>query len=139
MGSLTWLRFNTLSVGSLTTTLLLALITAYMLSLKSKRPDTWYLAGYLAALLILLLSYTIRYSLFTGISRHTRQFSNMIIFGVVCLIQFAYWYGTNHHRLESRIVLIVSLGATLLVWGSLFVKHSNSVNYDFKAEYFSVA
>jgi PAS domain S-box-containing protein len=139
VGGLTWLRFNTLSVGSLTTTLLLALITGYLLSLKNKRPDTWCLAGYLAALLILLLSYTIRYSLFTSISRHTRQFSNLVIFGVVCLIQFAYWYGTNHHRLESRVVLIVTLGAALIVWGSLFIKRSASVSYDFKAEYFSFA
>ena len=53
-----WLSFNTLSVGSLTTTLLLALITGYLLSLKNKRPDTWYLAGYLGTLLVLLLSYT---------------------------------------------------------------------------------
>ena len=52
MGGLTWLRFNTLSVGSLTTTLLLSLLTGYLLSLKNKRPDTWYLVGYLAALLI---------------------------------------------------------------------------------------
>jgi PAS domain S-box-containing protein len=139
MGGLTWLRFNTLLVGSLTTTLLLALITAYLFSLKSKRTDTWYLAGYLAALLILLLSYTIRYSLFTSVSRHTRQFSNMIIFGVVCLIQFAYWYGTNHHRLESRIVFAVTLGAAVIVWGSLFFNRSSAVSYDFKAEYFSAA
>ena len=40
MGSWSWLRFNTLSVGSLTTTLLLALITGYLLSLRRKRPDT---------------------------------------------------------------------------------------------------
>lgn len=137
MGSLTWLRFNTLSVGSLTTTLLLALITVYLLSLKRKRPDTWYLAAYLAILLILLLSYTVRYSVFASISRHTRQFSNLIIFGAVCLIQFAYWYGTNHHPLESRIVLIVTLSAALIVWGSLFIRRSSAATYDFKAEYFS--
>ena len=139
MGSCSWLRFNTLSVGSLTTTLLLALITGYLLSLKSKRPDTWYLAGYLAFLLMLLLSYTVRYSLFTSLSKHTRQFSNLIIFGVVCMIQFAYWYGTNHHRLESRIVLIVTFSGALFVWGSLFFGHSSSATYDFKAEYFSFA
>jgi len=139
MGGLGWLRFNTLSVGSLTTTLLLALVTVYLFSLKNKRPDTWYLAAYLAALLILLLSYTIRYSLFTSISKHTRQVSNLIVFGVVCLIQFAYWYGTNHHPLESRIVLIVSSSAALIVWGSLFIKQSSSMTYDFKAEYFSFA
>ena len=139
VGGLTWLRFNTLSVGSLTTTLLLALITGYLLSLKNKRPDTWYLAGYLAALLILLLSYTVRYSLFASISKHTRQFSNLIVFGVVCLIQFTYWYGTNRHLRESRIILLVTGGAALIVWGSLFVTHSSAVTYDFKAEYFSVA
>jgi PAS domain S-box-containing protein len=139
VSGLIWLRFNTLSVGSLTTTLLLALITGYLLSLKNKRPDTWYLSGYLAVLMILLLSYTIRYSLYTSMSRHTRQVSNLIIFGVVCLIQFSYWYGTNHLRLESRVVLIVSLGAALIIWSSLFVKRSSAVTYDFKAEYFSFA
>jgi PAS domain S-box-containing protein len=137
MSSISWLRFNTLSVGSLTTTLLLALITGYLLSLRNKRPDTWYLAGYLVCLLMLLLSYTVRYSLFTSLSKYTRQFSNFIIFGVVCVIQFAYWYGTNQHLLESRIVLILTFATAVILWGSLFFRRSSAVTYDFKAEYFS--
>ena len=78
-----WLRFSTLSIGSLTTTLLLAVITGYLLSLKVKHPDTWYLAGYLGSLFVLLLSYTVRYSVFSSASVLTGQFSNLIVFGVV--------------------------------------------------------
>jgi PAS domain S-box-containing protein len=137
MEGLSWLRFNTLSVGSLTTTLLLMVITGYLLSLKNKRRDTWYLAGYLASLLILLLSYTVRYCVFSSAARHTGQFSNLIVFGVVCLIQFAYWYGVNHHPRESRIVLILSLTAAIAVWGSLFFRSGTRIAYDFKAQYFT--
>ena len=131
------LRFNTLSVESATTTLLLALFTGYLLSLKNKRPDTWYLAGYLGALLILLLSYTVRYSLFSSLAMHTGQFSNLIVFGVVCLIQFAYRYGVSYRPREARIVLPASLAAALLVWGSLFLSPSIPRAYDFRAEYFT--
>ncbi|UCF98773.1 MAG: PAS domain S-box protein [Spirochaetaceae bacterium] len=137
MGSLNWLRFNTLSVGSLTTTLLLALITGYLLSLKRKHKDTWYLAGYLGALLIMLLSYTVRYSLFASTARHTGQFSNLIVFATVSLIQFAYWYGGNQRPRESRIILVVSLAAAFMVWGSLFLRRNLEISYDFKAQYFS--
>jgi PAS domain S-box-containing protein len=132
-----WLRFSTLSIGSLTTTLLLAVITGYLLSLKVKRPDTWYLAGYLGCLFILLLSYTVRYSVFSSVSINTGQFSNLIVFGVVCLVQFAYHYGVNHHPRESRFVLIVSAAAAFTVWGSLFVTPNLETVYDFRAEYFA--
>lgn len=132
-----WLRFNTLSIGSLTTTLLLAVITGYLLSLKVKHPDTWHLAGYLGCLFVLLLSYTVRYSVFSSVSVHTGQFSNLIVFGVVCLNQFAYHYGVNHHPRESRVVLIVSTAAALIVWGSLFVAPNIETVYDFTAEYFT--
>jgi len=132
-----WLRFSTLSIGSLTTTLLLAVITGYLLSLKVKHPDTWYLAGYLGSLFVLLLSYTVRYSVFSCASVLTGQFSNLIVFGVVCLVQFAYHYGVNHHPRESRIVLILSSAAAFGVWGSLFAAPNVEVVYDFTAEYFT--
>ncbi len=132
-----WLRFSTLSIGSLTTTLLLAVITGYLLSLKAKHPDTWYLAGYLGCLFVLLLSYTVRYSVFSSASLNTGQISNLIVFGVVCLVQFAYHYGVNHHPRESRVVLILSTAAAFTVWGSLFVTPNIKAVYDFTAEYFT--
>ena len=137
MVSLSWLRFNTLSVGSLTTTLLLALITGYLLSLPKKHTDTWYLAGYLGTLLVLLLSYTLRYSVFTSAARHTGQFSNLIVFGVVCLIQFAYRYGENPYPTEARIAAFLSAAGAFLVWASLFFDRSIPITYDFKAQYFT--
>jgi len=132
-----WLRFSTLSIGSLTTTLLLAVITGYLLSLKAKHADTWYLAGYLGCLFVLLLSYTVRYSVFSSASLNTGQISNLIVFGVVCLVQFAYHYGVNHHPRESRVVLILSTAAAFTVWGSLFVTPNIKAVYDFTAEYFT--
>ena len=55
---------STYSVGSLATTLLLGVITGYLLALRNKSRENWYLTGYIGILLLLLLSYTIRYSLF---------------------------------------------------------------------------
>ncbi|MBN1835210.1 MAG: hypothetical protein JW820_05115, partial [Spirochaetales bacterium] len=110
---------STFSVGSLATTVLLGVITAYLLFLKKKPRETWYLSGYVGVLFLLLLSYTARYSLFTHHAVATGQVSNLIVFGVVCLIQFAYWYGGNHHPVESRILLFVSFGAAIVVWVSL--------------------
>ena len=134
---MTWLRLSTLSVGSLTTTILLGLITGYLLSLKRKRLVTWYLCGYIGTLFVLLLSYTIRYSLLSPVGLITGQFSNLIMFGVLCLIQFTYHYGKNYHPRESRIVLYLYLTVSLVIWGSLFFVRDIQAIYDFKGEYFT--
>ena len=132
-----WLRLSTYSVGSLTTTILLGAITGYLLSLKGKTRDTWYLTGHLGALFVLLLSYTLRYTVFSPAALATGQMSNLIVFGVVCLIQFGYHYGGNHHRLESRIALAVSLATAAVSWGSLFWEPDLPAVYAFKSHYFT--
>lgn len=132
-----WFRLNALSVGSLTTTILLGVITGYLLSLRRKGRETWYLAGYLGSLFVLLLAYTARYSIFSPAALAAGQFANLIVFGVACLIQFAYWFGGNPYRRESRVVLLLSLGASLAVWGSLFAPGRYPPRYDFYAEYFT--
>ena len=90
---MSWLRFGTLAIESLSSTILLLVITLYLVSSKGKTAEAWFFTGYLGSLLILLLSYTVRYSIFSPVSLATGQISNLIVFGVVCLIQFAYRYG----------------------------------------------
>jgi len=128
---------STFSVGSLATTVLLGVITGYLLSLKKKPRETWYLTGYIGILFLLLLSYTARYSIFSDRAVATGQVSNLIVFGVVCLVQFAYWYGENYQPVESRVVLFLSLGAAIVVWVSLFLEPELPRVYDFRAEYFT--
>ena len=132
-----WLRFGTLAAGSLNTTILLGLITVYLLLTKRKAKDTWFLACYLGVLFILLLSYTIRYSLFSTVGLATAQLSNVIVFGVPCLIQFAYAYRKNSFRRESILVGIITFTAAGAVWCSLFFVPSVEEIYDFKAQYFT--
>ncbi|MBT3273083.1 MAG: PAS domain S-box protein, partial [Spirochaetales bacterium] len=134
---MTWLRFGTLSVGSLNTTILLGLITAYLLVVKNKPRDTRYLAGYLGILFMLLLSYTVRYSFFTNTGLAVSQTSNAIVFGVACLIQFSYHYRENTYKREASIVLWVSFGAAAVIWVSLFFLRNIPEVYDFKAQYFA--
>jgi PAS domain S-box-containing protein len=128
---------STYSVGSLATTVLLGVITGYLLSSRHKSRESWYLTGYIGILFVLLLAYTLRYSLFTEASVATGQVANLIVFGVVCLIQFAYWHGENYNPVESRVVLFVSLGAAIVVWVSLFLEPNLPRVYDFRAEYFT--
>ena len=128
---------STYSVGSLSTSILLAVITGYLVCLRHKSRESWYLTGYIGILFVLLLSYTVRYSLFTEMAVATGQVSNLIVFGVVCLIQFAYWHGENYTPVESRIVLFASLGAAIVVWVSLFLEPDFPQVYDFRAEYFT--
>jgi len=134
---MSWFRLGSLSVGSLTTTILLSLIVGYLLSRKDKTPDTWYLTGYLGTLLVLLLSYTVRYSVFSTASLATGQISNLIVFGVLCLIQFAYHYGGNSHLRESRVVLYLFLVGALISWSVHFFRSNLRAVYDFQAEYFT--
>jgi PAS domain S-box-containing protein len=131
-----WFRLSSLSIGSLSTTIVLGVITVYLLSLKQKTTDTWYLTGYLGVLFLLLLSYTLRYSLFTPLALNTGQVSNLIVFGVACLIQFAYHYGGDAHPRESRLLLIVSLTGAAVVWTVQFFRDVPAT-YDFRAEYFT--
>lgn len=132
-----WLRFGAYSVGSLATTILLGAITGYLLARRGKTPEAWYLTGYLGFLLLLLLSYTIRYSVLSSAALTTGQISNCIAFGVVCLIQFGYQYGENTFPNEARGVLIISAVVALMIWTSLFFGEFPKV-YDFKAQYFTL-
>ncbi len=132
-----WFRLNELSVGSLTTTILLGVITFYLLSLKHKGRETWYLSGYLGSLFVLLFAYTVRYSVFSVAALLTGQFANTIVFGVACLIQFAYWFRGNPYPRESRIVLALTMGASIAAWGSLFAPGRFPALYDFDAGYFT--
>ena len=111
---MSWLRLGSLSVGSLTTTVLLGVITVYLLALRSKSRDAWYLTGYIAVLFILLLSYTVRYSVFSPAGSRTGQFSNLIVFGTACLVQFAYHYGGDIYPRESRASLVMFFGLSLI-------------------------
>jgi PAS domain S-box-containing protein len=134
---MSWLRLSSLSVGSLTTTILLAVITGYLLSLKNKTGESWYLTGYIAALFVLLLSYTFRYSVFSPAAMASGQVSNLIVFGVLCFVQFAYQFDENLHPTESRIVLIIQLAVSVLAWASLFFVPRLKAVYDFRAQYFT--
>ena len=132
-----WLRFGTLSVGALTTTLLLGLIMVYLLSRRHKPLDACFLTGYIAVIFILTLSYTIRYAVFSPLSLSTGQVSNLIVFGVAALIQFSYHYGGCRFPRESKIVLIISLVTGAGLWGSLFFVEDLAAVYDFEAQYFT--
>jgi len=134
---MSWLRLGNLAISSLTTSILLGVICGYMLAVKKKSPDAWFLTGYIASLFILLLSYTVRYSLFSSAGMATGQFSNLIVFGVICLVQFAYHYGGNVHHRESRIMLLLFLSLAIAAWGSLFFTDKIPAVYDFQAQYFT--
>ena len=129
-----WLRLGNLSVGSMTTTILLGVIAGYLLGLKKKGRDAWYLTGYITALFVLLLSYTFRYSIFSRAGILTGQFSNLIVFGTACLVQFAYYYGENCFPREAKITRIIFYTGALVVWGSIFFSDL-PVIYDFQAQY----
>ena len=105
--------------------------------MKGKSPDTRYLTGYLATLLLLLLSYTIRYSIFSAAGLVTGQVANLIVFGVVCLVQFAYHYGGCLHKKESRLALYLFLIAAAAAWSSNFFRPGLPAVYDFQAQYFT--
>ena len=132
-----WFRFNILSVGSLTSTILLGIIFIYLLSLKNKTSDTWYLTGYLCTLFLLLLSYTVRYSVFSNAGLFTGQFSNLIVFGICFLVQFSYCYKKNVFKKESGIVFIIFLITGFILWSMQFLKSEIVSVYDFQAEYFT--
>lgn len=131
------LRLGVFAVGSFATSIMLLVICSYVAAMRGKTRDTWYLLGYLVSLCILLASYTARYSMFTSAGFATGQFSNLIVFGVVCLIQFAYRFGGLDRPREARLVLVVSLALATGVWGVNFFLASAPRVYDFGAEYFT--
>ena len=116
-----WLRLSGLSIGSLTTTILLALIVLYLLSLKQKERDTWHLIGYMGSLFVLIAAYTLRYSIYHPADVWFAQIANLVVFGGVCLVQFAYYYQRRLGRREPGIALVVSLVIAVVAWSVDFL------------------
>ena len=135
---MSWFRLGNLAISSLTTSILFGVMIGYMISVKNKSADAWFLTGYIASLFILMLSYTVRYSVFSPVAFATGQVSNLIVFGVICLVQFAYYYGGNFHPRESKIVFFIYLILSILIWGSLFIGDRFTAVYDFQAQYFTL-
>ncbi len=133
-----WFRLGNLAISSLSTTILFAVMTGYMLTVKNKSADAWFLTGYIASLFILMVSYTVRISLFSPVAIATGQVSNLIVFAVIFLIPFTYYYGGNYQKKESLIVLIISLVLATAVWVSLFFSREFPIVYDFEAQYFTL-
>jgi len=133
-----WFRLGNLAISSLSTTILFAVITGYMITVKNKSVDAWFLTGYITVLFILMVSYTIRISVFSSIAVSTGQVSNLIVFAVVFLIQFGYYYGGNYQKKESKIILIISLFLAGSVWISRFFSDNFPMVYDFQAQYFTL-
>ncbi|MCK4804213.1 MAG: hypothetical protein KAT88_06630, partial [Spirochaetes bacterium] len=95
-----WLRISNLAIGSLPTGVLVWVLTIFLLSIKKKSLSTWMLIVYFGVLSLLTLSYILRYSILSIIVLHTGQLSNLIVFGIVSYILFAYLFQENFHPLE---------------------------------------
>lgn len=134
-----WLRFGTLAIESLSSTILLMAITIYLISVKQKTADGRFFTGYLGFLLVLHLSYTVRYSVFAPGSMAVSQFANLIVFGLLCFIQFAYHYGGCSNRKEANLAFLVTGVAAVAVWLSLFFEKEAEKLYDFSAQFYFVS
>jgi hypothetical protein len=116
----------------------LCVLTIFLLCIKKKSLSTWMLIGYFSVLSILLLSYVFRYSILSTVVFHTGQFSNLIVFGIVSYLLFAYLFQENFHPRESKIVTILFLLAALYVYFSNFWRYPElEKTYDFRAHYFT--
>lgn len=135
---MTWLRLSSLSIGSFTTAVLLAVITVYLISIRKKSIASWLLIGYIGILALLLTSYLFRYSVLLPLSFHTLQVSNLIVFGMASYILFAYHYVENHNPIESRIIPVIYILAASAVYLSLFVIYPSMESvYEFRAHYYT--
>ncbi|KPJ88886.1 MAG: hypothetical protein AMS17_03920 [Spirochaetes bacterium DG_61] len=133
-----WLRLSKFAIGSLPTGVLLWGLTIFLLSIKKKSTTTWLLIGYFSVLSILLLSYVLRYSILSRFVFNTGQLSNLIVFGVVSYLLFAYKFQENSHPLESKIVTVLFLIAALYIYISIFLRYLVlEKTYDFQAHYFT--
>lgn len=133
-----WLTFSNLAIGSFPTGVLLCVLTIFLLCIKKKSLSTWMLIGYFSVLSILLLSYVFRYSILSTVVFHTGQFSNLIVFGIVSYLLFAYLFQENFHPRESKVVTILFLLAALYVYFSNFWRYPElEKTYDFRAHYFT--
>jgi hypothetical protein len=133
-----WLRFSNLAIGSFPTGILLCVLTIFLLTIKKKSLSTWVLIGYFSVLSILLLSYVFRYSILSTFVLHTGQVSNLIVFGIVSYLLFAYLFQENIHPSESKIVVVLFTIAAIYVYISNFWRYPELERiYDFKAHYYT--
>ena len=129
-----WLRFSNFSIGNMTTFIILCVILAYFISIKHKSKPTWFLLGYVAGLAILLISYLLRYTIFSPPAYFTAEMSNLVVFGVLLYILFAYHFPENRHPRESWVVPIVYGCVAAAVYISIIASGENS--YSFAAHFF---
>jgi len=133
-----WLRFSYFAIGMLPTGILLCVLTIFLLTLKKKSLATWMLIVYFSVLSILLLSYVVRYSVLSTFIFNTGQISNLIVFGIVAYVLFAYLFQENYHPRETIIVTVLFSLAALYVYGSIFARYPvMEKTYDFRAHYFT--
>ncbi len=133
-----WFYLSEHSIGNLTTAILLVVITTYLLAIRHKQIDTWLLTGYLAVLAILLLSYAMRYSVLHRAALRHGQMSNSIVFGVLCLIGFAYTYRKPMFVAEAKFVVPIAAVVLLSVYVyNFFLQGNVPAVYDFGAHYFT--
>jgi hypothetical protein len=133
-----WLRFSGLAIGSLPTGILMGVLTIFLLTVKRKSLDTWMLIGYLGVLTVLVLSYVVRYAVLSTFSLNTGQASNLIVFGIVSYLLFAYLFQENYHPRESKIATPLFAAAALYVYIMNFLHYPVLEKaYDFQAHYYT--
>jgi hypothetical protein len=133
-----WVRFSNLAVGSLPTAVLLIVLTVFLITLKKKSMAAWMLIGYFSVLSIMLLAYVIRYSVVSTFGFSTGQAANLIVFGIVSYLLFAYLFQKNYHPKESIILAALFSAGALYAYISNFVRYPVLEKvYDFQAQYFT--
>jgi len=130
-----WFRLSKFSIGNMTAFIILCVILVYLLRIKEKSRPSWFLLGYVAVLALLLLSYLLRYTIFSPVAYYTAEISNLVVFGVLFYMLFAYHFPETRHPRESWIVPAVYCCVSVAVYVSNIF--AGKEMYSFIAHFFT--
>ena len=128
------------SISIVTIDVLFVYFIGYLLLLRQKSAATWYLIGFFSCIAAVFFAFLIIYgTVEPRVARIAWRVLHVMVFGSVCLIQFAYHFPDNRNPREARFVLIVSTLLSSYGWAAylyrtqdalpVYVFDANSYNY----------
>jgi len=133
-----WLKFSYHSIGVFTAFLILLVQTIFLILKRDKVYPTYWLIGVFVGFTVMLLGYTLAYSIYHPLGAYHRYFTVFVVFGNASFTGFAYHFPKNIHPKESKFVIpfafiVASLGYLHFVWNTLFMEKI----YNFEAHFYT--
>ena len=97
-------RLTALSIGSLSTAILIGVLTAYLIAIPNKPQALRHLIRYFASVALLAGTYFVRYSFLAETVVPISYLSDLVVLGIASFVSFAFHFPSNDFPRTARAV-----------------------------------